>query len=67
MLIYSCLDSQELTACVRTRFDHECYVRLIISTHIRTFSASEYFSETEKFHGFPHINTSCVTSQDFWG
>ena len=31
----------------------------------RTFSASEYFSDIEKFHGFRHINTSCVKSQHF--
>ena len=32
-----------------------------------TFSASEYFSEIEKFHGFQHINTSRITLHRFLG
>ena len=32
---------------------------------ISTFSASEYFSENKKFHGFQHINTSRITLHHF--
>ena len=30
---------------------------------MRHLQRLEYFSEMEKFHGFRHINTSCVTSR----
>ena len=34
--------------------------RAILVYKYSTFSASEYFSEIEKFHGFQHINTSHI-------
>ena len=33
--------------------------------NINTFSASEYFSEIEKFHGFQHKNNSRITLHHF--